>query len=323
MEATLDTGEYNTYELHHLDINESIKDVMLSIAKEDIGDMVLINSSAIKALPIPSRCRALPKWDWCIDGRLGEDTKFLGPAMFWIVANSINFRFWSLEDGILKRYEHRGKTGSTAMMCSLREAWDDTASPAALRLIEKKNDWKSVFGDIPALQERVAILHEVLEGNTLEIAANILIDRCMTNRSLCIEDATLLGLFFQKAYGRDNYLKKAQIAISAIAGFIASKERGISMDLTAMADYQVPRVLRAMGIIEYRDDLACMVDATNRVLIDENSPEERAIRGSTIIACEKIAAAHKVNSVAVDHFLWSSQMVAGNTQFHLTETTNY
>jgi len=61
-------------------------------------------------------------------------------------------------------------------------------------------------------------------------------------------------------------------------------------DLTAMADYQVPRVLRALGVLRYG---------------------------------EALAAKYGVQAALVDSMLWSAQNIAGTARFHLTETTYY
>ena len=91
--------------------------------------------------------------------------------------------------------------------------------------------------------------------------------------------------------------------------------------LTAMADYQVPRVLRALGVLEYCPSLA---DRINRHdLLEEGGPEELAIRAATIIACEAIAAHTGGTSADIDNLLWLSQDIAGDAPFHLTETPLY
>jgi len=88
-----------------------------------------------------------------------------------------------------------------------------------------------------------------------------------------------------------------------------------------MADYQVPRVLRALGVLEYCPSLA---DRINRHdLLEEGGPEELAIRAATIIACEAIAAHTGGTSADIDNLLWLSQDIAGDAPFHLTETRLY
>lgn len=102
------------------------------------------------------------------------------------------------------------------------------------------------------------------------------------------------------------------------------RDTGIAVnvaDLTAFADYQVPRVLRALGVLDYSPSLADRVD--HHHLLEEGGQEELSIRAATIIACEAIAAHTGGTSADIDNLLWLSQDIAGETPFHLTETRWY
>ena len=101
------------------------------------------------------------------------------------------------------------------------------------------------------------------------------------------------------------------VGISGIAG----------EDVKAFADYQMPRVLRALGILDYTQSLADAVD--RGVLIPILSAGERAIRAATILACEDIAKVTDATPADVDNLLWQSQGAAGQTLFHRTRTTWY
>lgn len=91
--------------------------------------------------------------------------------------------------------------------------------------------------------------------------------------------------------------------------------------LTLCADYQLPRMLRAMGVLEYSPGLAQKVDS--QTLIEKDSIEERAIRAATIVAGEMLAEHFGVTPAAVDNFLWTNRSKAGSAPFHLTITTDY
>lgn len=167
---------------------------------------------------------------------------------------------------------------------------------------------------------RVAILEEVLAADRLEQVAQVLLHRMVSTPMVSPADARILAEAFPQAYG-DPYLKKAQLALSEIASYLGSRGQAVEARLTAFADYQVPRVLRALGVLRYADALAQAIDQYE--LIAKDSREERAIRAATVLACESIAAHFGVASAAVDHFLWSQKEAVGATPFHLTETTNY
>lgn len=77
--------------------------------------------------------------------------------------------------------------------------------------------------------------------------------------------------------------------------------------LTMFADYRVPQILRHMGIIEYSDALANMIDS--KMEISFGSEEETEIRVATIVAVEKLQKELAKNGLnlyvcEVDWLLW-------------------
>ncbi|MPN62756.1 hypothetical protein SDC9_210509 [bioreactor metagenome] len=138
---------------------------------------------------------------------------------------------------------------------------------------------------------------------------------------MTVAQAAGLAAIFPLAFD-DPYLKKAQLALSMIAAFLRSTGNDVGAeDLTAFADYQVPRVLRGLGVLAYSTSLADKVD--QRILLTENGQEELSIRAATVLACEAIAAHTGGTSADIDNLLWLSQDIAGETPFHLTETRWY
>jgi hypothetical protein len=57
-------------------------------------------------------------------------------------------------------------------------------------------------------------------------------------------------------------------------------------NLTVFPDYQLPKVLRDLGILEYEESLAYRVDSG--IEIPRNSQEELEIRASTIHASDML-----------------------------------
>jgi hypothetical protein len=172
------------------------------------------------------------------------------------------------------------------------------------------------FGDIPDPESRATLLSEVFAGDALE-----LVQRIAANCAISADDAEMLRKAFPRAFG-DPYLKRAQLAIFWMAGFFA--ECGIDVDtkdVTAFADYQVPRALRALGNLEYSDELASKVDSL--ALLDAGSLEELAIRGATIVACEALAEAKGATAGEIDNFLWTNRNLAGGTPFPLSYTAKF
>lgn len=242
---------------------------------------------------------------------------------FLLSMTSINYRFWTLEpDGIVSRYSHMGKTGARALWASFEAVWGPNlhyGAELAARL--QADDFTALFGHMPDQEGRLAILGELLAPDKLQAVAQLLLADIRSNGKTTVEQAFGLAAFFPLAFD-DPYLKKAQLALSMIAAVL--RDTGIEVnvaDLTAFADYQVPRVLRALGVLDYSPSLADRVD--HHQFLEEGGREEQAIRAATIIACEAIAAHTGGTSADIDNLLWLSQDIAGETPFHLTETRWY
>ena len=239
---------------------------------------------------------------------------------YLIVLNSLNYRFWSVAAGNFFRYEYQGSVGAMGMRKAFIAAWGDDATPATLRrtLIGRTID--EVFGDIPDPQSRRIILGEVLDETRLSGAAEALVTEISIAGRVTVGSAALLANVFPFAYA-DSYLKKAQLALAEIAGHCLEAGIAVKPTLTVFADYQVPRVLRALGVLKYSSELESLVD--NQVLLAKYGEEEEAIRAATILAGEQIAERFGVDPSVVDNYLWTHRALAGKAPFHLTETTEY
>lgn len=299
------------------------KQTIVLTAYSDLNDsLVKVNQAAIEAVVIPA-------------GGIGLMPSGLGtewhsrPAQalaFLIALNSLNFMFWSLGSvngkKTLSRYGYDGKQGAAGMRAAFDKTWGESLYPDNFRQGPITREWVIAhFGDIPDPESRATLLSEVFAGDQLEQVSQDLVQRISAHRAISADDAEVLRKAFPRAFG-DPYLKRAQLAIFWMAGFFG--ECGVDVDtkdVTAFADYQVPRALRALGILEYSDELASKVDSLS--LLDAGSIEELAIRGATIVACEALATAKSATAAEIDNFLWTNRNLAGATPFHLTFTEHY
>lgn len=86
---------------------------------------------------------------------------------------------------------------------------------------------------------------------------------------------------------RSRLFKRAQILVSDLAGALEPASNvtcGDREQLTAFADYKVPRVLRHLDVLRYGRQLATTIH--EREPIAPGSREEVEIRAATIWACE-------------------------------------
>lgn len=98
-----------------------------------------------------------------------------------------------------------------------------------------------------------------------------------------------------------------------------------------IADYEVPKALRAMGILRYSEDLAFLVD--NWKEVQKDSQMEIEIRAATVAACcgllEEIntwrenSSLLPINICHLDYWLWKMGKEAKHLRPHLTRTSAY
>lgn len=279
--------------------------------------LVKIDQEAIKLLPA-GEIVPPPVGDTNLE-QLEATVDLQAVSEFAIAMNSINYMFWSKteKDGFV-RYQNNGVVGALAMTEAFKRAWVDPNSAIASARTGRplsEGDVVDIFGSIPDPSGRTRILNEVLLGEKLQQIANDIVQDNKFNTEL----ASRLAQTFPKSYG-DAVLKKSQLAVSAI--WREARIRGFdgNCDLTAFADYQIPNVLRSLGILKYSDELANKID--QGLLIEEHSAEEQAIRSASILAIEELSIVQNVSVADVDFWIWLKRKEP-KTPFHLTNTTAY
>ncbi len=120
------------------------------------------------------------------------------------------------------------------------------------------------------------------------------------------------------------FYKRAQI-LSQDINCILPKGRKLKKlnQLTAFADYKLPQLLRANGVLEYKPDLAGKID--NYVQIPHDSREEIEIRASTIWAVELLKDyLHGMSSADIDNTIWLMSQNQDNLKpYHRSRTIFY
>ena len=256
---------------------------------------------------------------------IAQQTPLTDATEFAIAMGAINHMFWALDDkGQFVRYEHSGRTGALAMSHAFEQAWQDRNSPIR-RAIDYSEPLTldgihAVFGAIPDPEGRRQILNEILLSYELAAVGEQVENMAQKGHVFDTSFAAQLADLFPLGYA-DEVLKKAQLATSVI--WRSARVRGYvcpPCSLTAFADYQIPNVMRALGILTYSPGLAQKIDAGH--LIQANSIEEEAIRGASILAIEALSQAQDVAVADVDYWIWLKRKEP-QTPFHLTLTTYY
>lgn len=240
-----------------------------------------------------------PRWE--------ENGNWPGPGgrpavNFLLAQDAINFCFWG-DPPWRVSYRGRVHTGYRALVAALRRALevscplDDAAylanlSPDDLEFILRGE------GRLPLMAERLANLQEV---------GRVLLERFQGRGENLVQAAggsavalvRLLAAHFPSFDDRARYdgrpvafYKRAQLLVADIYGAFGGEGPGRFRDLdrlTAFADYELPRVLRHLGLIEYSPALAAAVDRGQ--LLAPGGPQEVEIRAATVVAVERLRRA--------------------------------
>jgi hypothetical protein len=286
---------------------------------------------------IPPDDLKLPAWDFPVLIREDDDA-LVGQILLF---NAINFCYWGEP-----RWEVE-TTGewwdrSLAMLDAIRRAWTSgipLLSGAHLARLSEA-DFEHILrgrGRLHLMPERLAIWREAgrilsaeFDGHftNLIAAANgdaLRLVRLLVDRFPSFDDTrTLDGCPIR-------FYKRAQLAAAMLYEAFGGQSWG-ALDrtnlLTVFADYKLPQVLRRLGILVYRAELAATVDS--RTLIPEGDPREVEIRLATVWAAELMRRAlvpsiPHITALHLDYWLW----YAGRDQgpeikpYHRTLTTAY
>jgi hypothetical protein len=268
---------------------------------------------------------------------------------YLLALEALNFCFWDEEPRWRVAYGEGRHDGYWALAAALHRALRDDALPlwdarfladldeAAVALL-LRGDGRPV----PLLAERARNLREVGEvllakgqGEFATFVAEAQGDAVALVQRIAAEFSSFRD---EAAWnGRSvRFWKRAQIAVADLArllpgdgprGHALGKLQGLE-HLTAFADYKLPQVLRAHGILVYSPDLAARVDG--KVELAAGSEEEVEIRAATVWACELLAreltrlSGATVTAADVDARLWiAGQVSGGMAPYHRTRTVYY
>ena len=123
------------------------------------------------------------------------------------------------------------------------------------------------------------------------------------------------------------FYKLAQLLTSDILHVIETKEK-VKVDysnLVGCADYKIPQVMQAFGILEYDKELSSLLDSKTK--IEVNSEYEIEIRASMIVVINYIweQIDKSIDRIDINDFIWSKgqDKTKKYKHYHLTRTKSY
>lgn len=251
---------------------------------------------------------------------------------FLLIFESIDFSFWGDPKWTINADKTK-EDGSIGLLYCLLKYYRETKNLEFYKL--NKEDFNKILKgnvEIPLLDERFEIVcnisrvvKEKMDGNFYRF-----IKDCYTDIELFdIITKNFKDFEDKRIYKGETiyFYKLAQLLVSDIANIRKIKEN-IDIDyshLIGAADYKIPQVMRAIGLIEYNDELAIIVD--NKIKIQECSDYEIEIRANmlNVINKIKIYLNNKVYAMDINDYIWgeSRNKNLDFKPYHLTRTTSY
>ena len=304
----------------------------------------------------------LPIWDAPVflktDFKSEKAAKDAAELLF--VGDSINFQFTYLGgDRKEKRYgfTYKGELweGAFGMWAALTNAFESGVPVTDANFLSgmTREEFAGIFGldksFMPMVDERLEIFHEignVLTGkygssfwNVIEKSKDEEGRARIFNRGNGLVELLVRDFpsFKDQVVHRGRsvaFNKRAQLT----AIMVYEKLLGMGVEifpkedvglLTVAANYELPKMLRKLGILEYSEDLARKVD--DGVQIAYGGEEEVEIRALTIYASMELVARinrHRpsgshINALHIDYLLWSLGRSCKDVRHHYTATTAY
>ena len=260
---------------------------------------------------------------------------------YLFLLDTLNFCFWGQPRWNIE-YDGKMLDGYWALAAALKRAIEkkpETADAAFLAHIspQQLEGILQGAGSIPLFTERWRNVREL--GTTLQ---NLWEGKAARLVECANHDAARLAQMVAENFSSFNditvydnqevrFFKRAQIVVTDLWGAFRGKYWGEFENinvLTAFADYKLPQILRAWGVLNYAPALAQKVD--DEVQLEAGSAEEIEIRAATLWAVEFLrealaARGRNLWSIQVDWILWEASQgkFPGMKPYHRTRTVYY
>ena len=331
---------------------------------------VSIDFIRIEELALQNYNRQFPVPNWKIQNIYPENDLVF--ASYQLAVNCFNFAFNDFEnpDGKYSVANPADKdnpfTGAFGLDRKFYEAFGEKIIEAQdlaphFQSLQTAEEFFKGINQIPCCQLRLACgqdyirgLEKYFQGNPLNLLDETTFSVKGKGKRLVAFNSgkglvDLLIRLFPVAYGQDvqflrignlhlrfPFHKRAQLVAVMLHGrsFFSSHSPclGDIEQIGPLADYQVPKVLRADGVLQYSGDLAGLVDSWKE--IPKDSQMEIEIRASTVAACcciqDAINGFRKTNNLApiniaqLDYWLWAERRsLVKKSRPHLARTSSY
>lgn len=255
---------------------------------------------------------------------------------FLLIYDAIDFSFWGDPKWTIV-VNGKELDGGIALLHCIYNLFKDKDSIDVYKQLEAMSleEFKNILkgnGEIPLLEERykivrniVKVVNKKMEGNFYNYVKNINDDQVLFN--IIIENFKNFE-DIRTYQGRIIYFYKlAQLLTSDILHVIKIKEcKEVDYsNLLGCADYKIPQVMQAFGILKYDEELMSLLDSKTE--IKENSEYEVEIRASMLVVINYIweRVSRMIDRIDINDFIWSlgQDKTKDYKPYHRTRTTSY
>lgn len=303
------------------------------------AQFVKINLKRVRAVSQVLALRPIPVPAWNYEHHFFDGTE--KTVTYILLLDALNFSFWGEPKWRVKHITG-DVDGYWALAASLKRAAQGdpdfldasflaTISPEYLGRVLKGNVEIPMFIERwRNAQELGRVLRDHFGGSAARFVEQAECDAAQLARLVAANFSSFNDTTIHRRQPV-NFFKRAQILVGDLYGSFNGEKWGCFknlQDLTSFADYKLPQILRAWGILEYAPALARRVDTKKPLAKD--SPEEIEIRASMLWAVELLRhtlneLGRELNSVQTDWFLWESSQgnVKGMKPYHRVRTIYY
>jgi hypothetical protein len=234
-----------------------------------------------------------------------DDIDTIKEVKLELLASSINYCYW------YGRADVRPCDASSTMMYDLLKESYEAYGEVNMEMIAAFRSKMSLHR-FPMIEDRAVHLIETF--NTFNFLPAVINEE--RDQVEYIVKALVVCL---PGFASDIFLKRASLFCMQLNRKLGWYEETMN-ELPVPADYQVPKMLRGFGTIQYGSLLSSMIERS--VLIPKYSILECEIRAATIMAVKKLSEILGWASQEIDSWLWLRRK-ACEDPFHLTVTTDY
>lgn len=285
-------------------------------------EFVSINESQIEVVArkimqaYPKSEIGYPRWIKENLTPLQKDYKLL---VYELIAGSVNYQYWCGKSDI-----RPNGSGATLMYKILDECFECLDfSPhkytASCEKVVENFIEQIVFHRFPNVENRIKHLKEILNIMKHEPYFIPLVVEEIHKGSLNMKSFLNKIISTYPGYSGDMFLKRLFLLTMMLhqkGNWFVDEIHEIPIP----ADYQIPKMLRWLGCIEYSSGLIDMIET--HTLIPSGSLMECEIRAASIMTCKILSKKTNITMCNIDTYLWGNRKQC-NDPFHLTVTTDY